>query len=236
MKAKIDSDYIFISDIHLTSTNCQYKRIIKLLRRISKSKRIITKNLIILGDLVDKPKINKFKKRDWDVINLIKNISEKINVKILKGNHDGEIDFLKSLFPNLPVLEELIIENKHIKVFCCHGDRYDNFIKNYPLITSIADLVYSGFQKLDKTHNLSKILKKKSKKFLKCSELITKSLAVEAKEKGCNYAICGHTHLNGTFLYDQVVVFNTGCFTEKPCSFISLKDNLFNLHYIPYKY
>lgn len=235
MKEKINTETIFISDLHLGASNCQHKRIKKLLLRIFKQKRIKCNSLIILGDIVDKPKLNKLKNKDWEIINLIKLLSEKISVKIILGNHDSSIEFLQSIFKGIDILEDIVISSGEKEFYCCHGHKYDIFISNYPVITAIADSIYSNIQKIDKSHNLSKLLKKKSKKFIKCSQNITKSLAYEVINKKYYSGICGHTHLVGEYEYENVKVYNTGCFTEKPCSYLSLNNGIVTIHYIPKK-
>jgi UDP-2,3-diacylglucosamine pyrophosphatase LpxH len=94
-----------------------------------------------------------------------------IEVVWIKGNHDGPAEIISHLI-GVNFLEEyeLIIKDK--KILLLHGDRFDNFIAERPILTKLADNFYRLVQRIDKSFYLAKLLKKGSKTFLHCSEQI----------------------------------------------------------------
>ena len=56
-------------------------------------------------------------------------------------------------------------------------------------------------------------------------------MALVAKNKKCEIAWHGHNHKAGKFEIDNIEVWDCGCWTEKPCSYLTLKDGMTKLHY-----
>ena len=56
-------------------------------------------------------------------------------------------------------------------------------------------------------------------------------LAIElAKRRGCSAVCCGHTH-SATAQTDQPIpYFNSGCWTELPCSYLTVAEGCVRLH------
>ena len=101
-----------------------------------------------------------------------------------------------------------------------HGHQFDNFIEQHPIVSEIADYIYHFLQKIDKSHNLARYAKRKSKKFQHCINKIEQGAINYAKKMSADIVCCGHTH--------QVVAkdnyFNSGCWTEKPCTYLEVKQ------------
>jgi preprotein translocase subunit SecA len=47
------------------------------------------------------------------------------------------------------VHEEYIFNSGEKKIICTHGDKFDDFITSYPILTRIADYAYHLLQKID---------------------------------------------------------------------------------------
>jgi UDP-2,3-diacylglucosamine pyrophosphatase LpxH len=210
-------DAIIISDIHLGSNLCEAEKLNKFLQKIK------TKKLIINGDLFDNLDFRKLPKKHWNILKEIRNISKHIDVTWISGNHDGHHECISSLL-GINCVNEFIFESNDKKIFCTHGDRYDNFIQKFPVLTKIADIIYWTLQKIDKTHTLAIYAKKNSKTFMRNAEIIKEKAIKEAQQKKCNIALCGHTHHPEIILEKNVWYGNSGCWTEKICSYISISN------------
>ena len=82
------ADALIISDLHLGSENCQAKPLAAFLQGILDG-RLPTKRLIINGDVFDSIDFRRLKKTHWKVLSLIRNLSDKIDITWIAGNHDG---------------------------------------------------------------------------------------------------------------------------------------------------
>jgi UDP-2,3-diacylglucosamine pyrophosphatase LpxH len=70
---------------------------------------------------------------------------------------------------------------------------------------------------------MARSAKRASKTFLRCSEQIERGARKRALEKHCDAVCCGHTHLELERPGD-VSYFNSGCWTELPCSYLTVLD------------
>ena len=49
-------------------------------------------------------------------------------------------------------------------------------------------------------------------------------------EPNCTVAICGHTHIAAAHADQPIPYFNSGCWTERPCHYLTVKDGVVELH------
>ena len=111
-----------------------------------------------------------------------------------------------------------------------HGHRFDEFISRYPVITWVADRAYNLLQRLDKSHYFAKLAKRKSKTFLRCAAKIEQDSTRYAARYGCDAVCCGHTHHAVANTAGPVHYFNSGCWTEKPCHYLTVKAGGVEVH------
>lgn len=222
-------DVICISDLHLGAKNSQTKRLRRFLHKLKKGKHLSAEILIIVGDAFEKQKEKPLRKRDRKVIKLIRKIAKKIRVIDLIGNHDLDPEFNKKHFC-VEVMEEFVFTSGDKKVYVSHGHQHDKFLDKHPLITNVADAFYNISQQIDPSHSIARLLKKRSKQFLKVAKKIGVGVAQAAIAKGCNMAVHGHNHHAGHSVIDGVDVWDDGCWTEKPCTFWSIKNGEALLH------
>lgn len=214
-------DAIIISDVHLGSANCQAKDLCSFLQDIEAG-IIQTKELIINGDLFDSLEFRRLKKNHWKVLSLIRKLSDQIRVIWVKGNHDeGAIETVSHLI-GAEICDQYAIN----EILVIHGDRFDRFITKYPYTTWIADCFYQLLQKI--SINLARLIKRRSKTFLRCTEIIKEKSLVFAKENGFSSVCVGHTH----FAVSEKNYHNSGCWTESP-TYLIVKDGKVTLqHYL----
>lgn len=213
-------DAVVISDIHLGSDNCQAKAAAAFLQEILDG-HVRARRLIINGDVFDSIDFRRLKKTHWKVLSQIRHLSDKMEVVWIAGNHDGSADIVSHLL-GVRVVEEFILVSGREKILIIHGHQYDDFINDHPVLTWIADAIYWVLQKIDRTHYIARLAKSRSKIFVRCAGKIRDGARRRAAERGCSAAICGHTHhvecLNG----EPVAYYNSGCWTELPCSYLAI--------------
>lgn len=215
-------DKIIISDIHLGSDVCQSKKLNEFLILIETNK-IITKEIIINGDLFDSWDFRKLKGSHWKILSKLRSLAKNKHIIWINGNHDGPAEIISHLL-GVEFLEEYKFISGNKKVIVIHGDKFDNFIARYPLLTKLADKIYRIIQKIDKSFYLAKLAKRSSKTFLRATQQVKDKAIVYAKKNHHDVIICGHTHIATTCLEQKVEYFNSGCWTESACNYISIKD------------
>jgi UDP-2,3-diacylglucosamine pyrophosphatase LpxH len=110
-----------------------------------------------------------------------------------------------------------------------HGHVFDDFLDAHPIITWFADLVYGLLQWIDRTHYFAKLAKKGSKVFLRCAQTIQEKATAYAQRRQCTGVCCGHTHHAVQAEGHGVAYFNSGCWTEKPGTFLTILNGKVDL-------
>lgn len=223
-------DSLIISDLHLGSEVCQAKMIEKFLTKM-KDKELPTKQLILNGDVFDSWDFRRLKKNHWGVLSRLRSLSDEIHIVWINGNHDGPAEVVSHLL-GVEVAEDIVIDSGGKKILVLHGHRFDSFISNHPFITSIADYFYRKMQYIDKGFYWARCAKRASKTFLRCSQKIEAKAIEYARKNECNMVCCGHTHLELEHPNEfGVGYFNSGCWTELPCSYLTILDGEIKLRH-----
>ncbi|WP_439620301.1 UDP-2,3-diacylglucosamine diphosphatase [Gemmata sp.] len=220
-------DALVISDIHLGSDNCQARFLTHFLASVRRG-FVPTRRLILNGDVFDSIDFRRLKKHHWKILSEIRKLSDEIEVVWINGNHDGPAEIVSHLL-GVACADEIVVESGGRKVLFLHGHRFDEFISRYPLFTWFADRLYHALQKLDKTHTFAKFAKRNSKTFLRSTQKIEAGALKYAAKKGCHAVCCGHTHHPIANTTGPVHYFNSGCWTEKPCHYLTLRDGVIEL-------
>jgi UDP-2,3-diacylglucosamine pyrophosphatase LpxH len=111
-----------------------------------------------------------------------------------------------------------------------HGDRFDPTL-NYYVVSEMADWCYQLSQKVNK--KLAKWLKKKSKKWGGILEMVRQQSVAHARTKGFEGVVTGHTHYADDVHVEGVHYVNTGCWTEPPCTYVTVEADSVQLHHVP---
>lgn len=220
-------DAVVISDIHLGSDNCQAKHLAHFLGSVRRGP-MAARRLILNGDVFDSIDFRRLKKHHWRILSEIRKLSDEIEVVWINGNHDGPAEIVSHLL-GVACADEIVVESGGRKILLLHGHRFDEFISRYPLITWVADRVYNFLQKIDKSHSFAKFAKRRSKTFLRCAQKIEADSVRYAAKKGCDAVCCGHTHHPVANTTGPVHYFNSGCWTEKPCHYLTVRDGVVEL-------
>jgi UDP-2,3-diacylglucosamine pyrophosphatase LpxH len=222
--AKNILDALVISDLHLGADNCQAKSAVAFLQSVLDG-HPRARRLIINGDVFDSIDFRRLKKSHWKVLSQIRHLSDKIEVIWIAGNHDGSADIISHLL-GVRVVEEYILRSGFRRILIIHGHQFDNFVSDHPVITWLADSAYWLLQKLDRTHYIARFAKKRSKTFVRCAAKIREGACRRAVERGCQAALCGHTHHAESTPPTRerpAAYFNSGCWTEVPPSYVTIQ-------------
>ncbi len=220
-------DALVISDIHLGSDNCQAKSLVHFLAAIRRG-FMPTKRLILNGDVFDSIDFRRLKKHHWGILSEIRKLSDEIEVVWINGNHDGPAEIVSQLL-GVECADEFVVESGGRKILFLHGHRFDQFISRFPFFTRFADRLYNLLQKIDKSHTFAKFAKRNSKTFLRCTEKIEADSLRYAAKRGYQAVGCGHTHHPVANTSGPVHYFNSGCWTEKPCHYLTVRDGVIEL-------
>jgi len=225
---------LFVSDIHLGNHKSQAGKLLEVLKNYE------YENLIIVGDFIDLTSLKK--KFYWNadhstVIQKVLRASRKgVKVTYILGNHDfylrGLIKDENINIGDITICDEMYYEtSKGEKIYICHGDQFDGFIRLHPFLYVLGDWAYEFSFKINKAYNwfrklvgleywsLSQYLKYKVKnaitfindfKFLSLKKL---------DEVDCDSIMIGHIHTPAIEKIGDKTYYNTGDFCET-CSFL----------------
>lgn len=208
---------IIISDLHLGSRVSQPKKVLAMLQSYSFRK------LILLGDVFDSLDFRNIDKDCWELLNYIGKIAQDKKVRWVIGNHDqGLYNIFRNLL-NAKIHIAYFWEYQNKKYIAIHGHQFDRFLVDNKLISKLATVIYNFIQRLDsEDKKFSHYLKNKSKGWLRSSEKVALSAIKYALENKANYIFCGHTHKASQETKNGIKYFNSGCWTDAPCTFITI--------------
>jgi len=213
---------VIISDIHLGSDICQSKKLKEFLFQIEHNV-IQVDEIIINGDLFDSLDFRKLKSSHWKILSSLRSLTKTKHVVWINGNHDGPACFISHVI-GVDFVEEYKFKSGEKNFIILHGDKFDNFITKYPVLTKLADKIYRFIQKLDKSFYLANLAKRNSKTFLRCSEQIKQRAIGYCLQNKADVICCGHTHLALETKTSKVHYINSGCWTEECCSYILITE------------
>lgn len=215
-------DALIISDLHLGSTICRAEEILQFLQSIDAGV-IRTKELVLNGDVFDSMDFRRLRRRHWKILSTLRKLSNTIRIVWVCGNHDGPAEVISHLL-GVEVMDEHAIHSGRERMLVLHGHTFDDFIDDHPFITAIADTLYRALQVLDRSHAIARRAKYGSKTFLRCSEKVRDGAAAYARKCGYSAVVCGHTHHPAAERAHGIAYFNSGCWTERPCTLVSVHE------------
>jgi UDP-2,3-diacylglucosamine pyrophosphatase LpxH len=224
---------LFISDVHLGNRKSNPAYLLEVFKKLEFD------NLVIIGDFIDLTSLKK--KFFWThehstVIQKILRMSRKgINVYYIIGNHDY---YLRDLISeedlnlgNISISNEIIWETQSgEKIYICHGDQFDGFVRVHPILYKIGDSAYEFSFTINRIYNklrrifnlnewsLSSYLKNHVKNVISFLNDFKKISIMKASEMGCDSIMIGHIHTPAIEI-GQKNYYNTGDFCET-CSYI----------------
>jgi UDP-2,3-diacylglucosamine pyrophosphatase LpxH len=208
---------LVISDVHLGSPVCKAKMVSKVLKNEKYN------HLIINGDLLDNKYIGRYKKSHLNVLSMIRKISKKKKLTLIKGNHDQKSMFIARIL-GLEYVENYVMNVNGKKFLFQHFHQFDPFIFKYPLITTIAENFYYFIQKIDTSKRIARFLKRNSKSFLNMRYNIRNKALNFIKDKDYNAIFGGHIHYAETYICSETGkgYYNSGSFCDEPSHYLMI--------------
>jgi UDP-2,3-diacylglucosamine pyrophosphatase LpxH len=162
------------------------------------------------------------------LLKYIGEISKTKKVRWIEGNHDEGLSQIISALLGAKIKKVYSWKYKNKKYLAIHGHQFDRFLVDNFVISYIATLLYRLTQKIDfKDRRMSRFVKRKSKGWLRMSEKVFHSAVLYGKLKGANYVFCGHTHKSVEKIKNGIKYYNSGCWTDVPCAYITIdRDNI----------
>lgn len=221
---------LFISDVHLGTTKCQAEKLLGVFREYE------FETLVIVGDFIDLTSLKK--KFYWSeshstVIQKVLRMSRKdIKVIYILGNHDY---YLRGLIQDQDIsIGDILIcdefyytTGKGERIYICHGDQFDGFIRMHPFLYGLGDWAYELSFKINKVYNvirrffgleywsLSAYLKSKVKNAISFVNDFKILSIKKLEEVECDSIMIGHIHTPAI----ESRYYNTGDFCES-CSYL----------------
>lgn len=205
MYLSIKKGAVFIADSHLNEKNREFFNFLKKLE----SNEIITPQLFLMGDIFDfiSGESRYFIKQNQESITILNNLSKKIEIVYLEGNHDYN---LQSVFPNIKVIKRdnqpfLTKLEDGKSVALSHGDnfinwKYDAYCK---FIRNTWFLKFMNF--IDFNYFISKKIEEKLVKKNICHKITNFENIVKRRVKNYDTQIIieGHYHQGKEYLIDD---------------------------------
>ena len=233
---------IFISDIHLGTTDSQAPALLAFLRDYE------CEELFLVGDIIDGWEMRrKFKwtQSQSDVIQkLLRKARKGTKVHYILGNHD---EFLREFLPislgdNIAISDEIIYTAVNGKKYLViHGDLFDTITMTKKWLALLGYKTYLFLLKLNRPINfirkslgmnywsLSKCAKKNVKKAVSYITDYEQILSSEAKSSGVDGVICGHIHEPEIKQLFGIEYMNCGDWVENCSALIEHFDGRFEI-------
>jgi len=222
---------LILSDVHLGSDLSRADALLTTLKSYA------FRRLILLGDVLDDLNFSRLPASHWAILAYLRTLCEperNVEVVWVEGNHDRLLSKVTRNFLGLSVRKRYQWTSGGKTFLAMHGHQFDTFVERHPFITEAACQVYLTIQRLDsKQHRVSRFLKRTSKAWLRMSDLVAEGAAAYAARRGVDGILCGHTHRALSRVFDKVIYHNTGCWTEKPATFITLNEGRAELREYP---
>jgi UDP-2,3-diacylglucosamine pyrophosphatase LpxH len=216
-------DALLLSDLHLGSESCQVLAVQALLEALPPTRR-----LVLNGDVLENTEY-RLTKQHWRVLSRLRKLSDQLQLVWVRGNHDFDAESVAHLL-GAEFVPEVEFESGGKRVLCVHGDAWDRFLTDHPIITNVADWFYLRLQR--RSRRLALSAKRKSKVFLRCVERVRQEATEYARARQADVVICGHTHHAEVPLAPAPgapAYFNTGCWTDHHCHYLTVQDGLVKL-------
>jgi UDP-2,3-diacylglucosamine pyrophosphatase LpxH len=216
---------LIISDLHLGTAVSQPEKVLEILKGYSFRK------LILLGDIFDSLDFRNIPKNSLELISYIGKIAKEKKVRWVIGNHDEGLADVFGPLMNAKIYQVYVWEYEKEKYLAIHGHQFDRFLINNAFLSYAATWVYNFIQRFDnEKKSLSRYLKRKSKGYLRLSEKVARGALRFGKKHEADYVFSGHTHKALERSLSGVKYFNSGCWTDTPCNFITIEGNTIEIH------
>lgn len=218
---------IWISDLHLGSSQCQANILLDFLKHNNSEK------LYLVGDIIDFWSLSK--KMFWPtehntvIQKILRKARHGTKVVYVPGNHDENIREYEHY-----VFGDIVVKNSDIhttaankRFLIVHGDEYDTIAQYHQWIAKLGSVGYSFLIKLNRCSrvfrrffgiksqfSLAAYVKFKVKNVVQFISDYEQSIVNTLIDEGLDGVICGHIHHAEIKVIDDFLYVNTGDFVE----------------------
>lgn len=149
------------------------------------------------------------------------------------GNHDqGILQVIALIRREETICEEYEWEYQGKKFLAIHGDQFDLFYHKYKWTSEIATRIYEMIQSWGPQMRwFCAFVKGRSKHYTNAIDYVAQGATVHAAHRGVDHVFCGHTHHAEYRELNEVHYYNSGCWTQDPCSLITIGEKGIRIHY-----
>ncbi len=233
---------IWISDLHIGSTQCQADVLLDFLKHNESEK------LYLVGDIIDFWALSKrvYWPRDHNTIiqKVLRKARHGTQVIYIPGNHDENIrDYDNYIFG------DIVVKNSDVhttltgqKFLIVHGDEYDTIAKYHQWIAKLGSKGYDFLLEVNRLlrsirrlfgiqsqFSLAAFVKFKVKNAVQFISDYEQSIVNTLKDEGLDGVICGHIHHAEMKEIDGFMYVNTGDFVESCSAIVERHDGTLEL-------
>jgi len=219
----LNFDVVVVSDLHLGARNSRGNDFLRFLHTLK------TERLVLAGDLFNDQRLRGLQERDVQVVEMLRQYSLRVQVDWVVGNHDPPRGWFEGLL-GITAHDEVILDVGSAQYLVYHGHGWDPSLAWPQFVVDTADAIYFACQWLDPSHRLARRLKHSSKHFCHVTQILESCAIAESRARGLAGIILGHSHLACESFAEGVHYLNTGCWTEKPSSFVGIRGEQVGLY------
>lgn len=233
---------IWISDLHIGSTQCQAETLLDFLKHNDSEK------LYLVGDIIDFWALSK--KMYWPsdhntiIQKLLRKARHGTRIIYVPGNHDENIREYDSY-----VFGDIVVKNSDVHVtasgqrfLVVHGDEYDSIARNHQWLAKIGSVGYDWLIEINRgirlvrrilsvqSHfSLAAFVKFKVKNVVQFISDYEQSIVRTLKDEQLDGVICGHIHHAEIKQIEGFWYVNTGDFVESCTAIVEHYDGRLEL-------
>lgn len=228
-------DTIVVSDIHLGSKHSLAPALHTALSRFT------FKRLVLNGDIFDHLNFDPahltgeiegvFPESHRAFIRTLRDLSATHEVVWIRGNHDDALAMHMAEASLGVAHHEYSWEFDGKRYLALHGDQFDRFSHESPVLYAIGTKFYLFLQRMGPwTRGFCQRLKRTTKLYTKALDFVTHGALDYARNKRADVVVCGHTHQVRHATREGVRYVNSGSWTEATGHFITIGERGVRLH------
>lgn len=225
-RASGEVDTLIVSDLHLGLPASRPGDLLAMLERQRFNR------LILLGDVFHDWSFRHLCSDTWRLLAHIRGLSHGREAEVVwvLGNHDRHLAQLVARLMGVETKESFRWQYAGRSFEALHGDRFDGFVSRYVRFAHAVSRAYAFAQRwLSTGGEWPKLLDRLHVGLSSLSEQVARGAHAYASEHALDVIVCGHTHRPGHRIFDlegpggrRIEYFNTGCWVERPASFVTV--------------
>jgi UDP-2,3-diacylglucosamine pyrophosphatase LpxH len=228
---------IWISDLHIGSTQCQADTLLDFLKYNDSEK------LYLVGDIIDFWALSKkmYWPRDHNTViqKILRKARHGTQIIYIPGNHDENVrDYDDYIFGDIVVkISDIHTTAQGKRFLVVHGDEYDTIAQHHRWMAKLGSVGYDVLIELNRwirncrrllgvqSHfSLAAYVKFKVKNAVKFMSDYEETIVKTLKKEGVDGVICGHIHHAEMKDIEGFMYVNTGDFVESCTAIVEQQD------------